>query len=128
MTMTIQDELLALRSPLTGRFAPAGIVYWASQHPDSKIYAALDWSGTAEERERHIKLLWIHFGLPGPFPGWEHESLRDLVTSYVADDYMIAFDADGREVPFAELVKLTDAEFNKCTASLAPRKIDGRKD
>jgi hypothetical protein len=34
----------------------------------------------------------------------------------------------GREVPLTELVKLTDAEFNKCTASLAPGKIDGKKD
>jgi hypothetical protein len=82
--MTIQDELLALRSPLTGRYAPAGIVHWASQHPDSKLYAALDWNGSHESRERHIELLWIHFGLPRPLPGWEHESLRDLVTSYVA--------------------------------------------
>jgi hypothetical protein len=28
----------------------------------------------------------------------------------------------------AELVKLTDAEFNKCAASLAPGKIDGKKE
>jgi hypothetical protein len=48
--------------------------------------------------------------------------------SYVADDYVIAFDANGREVPLPELVKLTDAEFNKCTASLASGKIDGKKD
>jgi hypothetical protein len=126
--MTIQDELLALRSPLTGRFTPAGVVHWASQHPDSKLHAALDWSGAHQSRERHVKMLWIHFGLPGPLPGWEHESLRDLVTSNVADGYMIAFDANEREVPLDELVKLTDDEFNKCTASLAPGKVDGRKD